>query len=45
VAAPEKWVWAYARWRAQHDEPEEGFTDADLELAFKAGWDAKDQET
>ena len=44
--AAEPWVWEYARWRAAQDEPEEGWGEADLELAFKAGWEARqDQET
>ena len=45
MAGPERWVYPYARWRAQYGEPGEGWTEADLEQAFKADWDARqDQE-
>jgi hypothetical protein len=42
---PDRWVLAYCRWIAAHrQEPEEGRAEADLEEAFKAGWEAREQE-
>jgi hypothetical protein len=43
VAAAGSWARAYAAWFSGYDdEPEDGWGEADLEAAFRAGWEARE---